>query len=391
MKIRAFVLSMAVVLAGAGVAAAQEAPTGSWTEKAPGTYMVYGASATDGAWLYVFGGNDAAGASSAFRRYSPATDAWEDLPAMPEAVTVNCGAFWNGYVYSFGNWATFGNIHRYDIANGAWETLATTVNEHSIAAQAVTVGNKIYLLGGFVAWAGPSSACTEFDPATETLTPMSPMPDGMGYHAACAVNGRIYVAGGNASVLADEGGVKSGAYEYDPATDTWTTLAPMATPRDSLVAFGVNGRAYFAGGRQSTAAGDLYYAESWELNPANGEWKQRASTAVAHMGGVGGAIGSKGYVFASHPNASVTTDSLEEFTPPAFGGTGGNPGIDPATAATDGLGTGGGVAPPAVTVTATSSSRSKKRHCFLSSAGGASPWFLVLVVAGLRRRAIKNI
>ena len=79
--------------------------------------------------------------------------------------------------------------------------------------------------------------------------------------AAAVVDGKVYVVGGT------EGGYYPPSYldanqDYDPATDTWRTVAAMPTARSALVAVGV-GRQVFAMGGSSEAntsetANELY-------------------------------------------------------------------------------------------------------------------------------------
>ncbi len=68
-----------------------------------------------------------------------------------------------------------------------------------------------------------------YDPATNTWTTKAPMPTPRGALSAAAVNGIIYAIGGykpNQELTVNEA--------YDPATNTWTTKAPMPTPRAGL-------------------------------------------------------------------------------------------------------------------------------------------------------------
>ncbi len=68
-----------------------------------------------------------------------------------------------------------------------------------------------------------------YDPATNTWTTKAPMPTARDGLAAAVVNNKVYVIRGikwvhNLSINE----------EYDPATNTWTTKAPMPTARDGI-------------------------------------------------------------------------------------------------------------------------------------------------------------
>jgi len=67
-----------------------------------------------------------------------------------------------------------------------------------------------------------------YDPAANTWSTKAPMPTPRYLHAAAVVNGVLYAIGGhnNASVL--------DVFEaYDPATNSWTTMPPMPTARST--------------------------------------------------------------------------------------------------------------------------------------------------------------
>jgi N-acetylneuraminic acid mutarotase len=57
------------------------------------------------------------------------------------------------------------------------------------------------------------------------------------------IDGILYAVGGLGS-----NGTLNTVEAYDPATDTWTTMASMPTARTSLASGVVNGRLYAVGG-----------------------------------------------------------------------------------------------------------------------------------------------
>src|SRR2546423_12290840 len=64
--------------------------------------------------------------------------------------------------------------------------------------------------------------------------------------AAVEAGGKIYVVGGCAS------GRLNDVEEYDPASNTWTTKAPMPTARYGLAAAEAGGKIYAIGGDSSS-------------------------------------------------------------------------------------------------------------------------------------------
>ncbi|GAG26877.1 unnamed protein product, partial [marine sediment metagenome] len=83
----------------------------------------------------------------------------------------------------------------------------------------------------------------EYDPATDTWTTKAPMPTKRATLGASAVNGIIYVIGGVSGFT-----VFSTVEAYDPATDTWTTKADMPTRRCFHPTSAINGKIYAIGG-----------------------------------------------------------------------------------------------------------------------------------------------
>ncbi len=88
-----------------------------------------------------------------------------------------------------------------------------------------------------------------FDPATNSWTAGASMPTARHSMAAAAIDGRLYVVGGN-----DGTGNVDTVEVYDPVTDTWSTDTSLPTPRQQLVAEVINGELYAVTG---VAAGAL--------------------------------------------------------------------------------------------------------------------------------------
>ncbi len=89
-----------------------------------------------------------------------------------------------------------------------------------------------------------------------TWTTKAPMPTPRYAPAAGVVNGILYAVGG----FRGGGDVLSTVEAYDPATNTWTTKAPMPTPRGGLAAGVVSGILYLGGQDRS---GDLSTNEAF--------------------------------------------------------------------------------------------------------------------------------
>jgi N-acetylneuraminic acid mutarotase len=78
-------------------------------------------------------------------------------------------------------------------------------------------------------------------------TAKAPMPTARELMGAAVVNGKIYVIGGEKPSGARDQSLSSNEM-YDPDSDTWTTKAPMPTPRDSFGIVAYQNKIYVIGG-----------------------------------------------------------------------------------------------------------------------------------------------
>jgi N-acetylneuraminic acid mutarotase len=72
--------------------------------------------------------------------------------------------------------------------------------------------------------------------------------------AGVVLDGKLYVFGGEGNA-AEESGVFAEAEVYDPATDAWEVLTPMATPRHGTGAAALDGVIYVPAGATEQALG----------------------------------------------------------------------------------------------------------------------------------------
>src|SRR5215831_8543765 len=104
---------------------------------------------------------------------------------------------------------------------------------------AAVVDDAIFVLGGRLSGNGPCSGggpfldtVERYDIATDTWTAVAPLPSPRSDLAAVNHGGKIFVFGG-----CNNTGFLSDVDMYDPETNTWTTgLAPMPTARATFVA-----------------------------------------------------------------------------------------------------------------------------------------------------------
>lgn len=204
------------------------------------------------------------------------------------------------------NFVPYGAVYRFDENGEKWTTLHNMpLPAHHIMATAYA--GKIYVFGGFTrppdlkSWQ-PTSAAWQYDPAKDTWKALAPLPRPRGAGQAVTVGDKIYVVGGACS---DPEGktthpivpghavqtVVGFVDEYDPATNVWKQKADMPTPRNHFVAAESGGKIYAIDGRIGavfvTMAGITDVVE--EYDPSGDKWKL-VSRAPTNRGDVSGAV-----------------------------------------------------------------------------------------------------
>src|ERR1051326_2455525 len=195
---------------------------------------------------------------------------WKKGAPFPEPDEELCGVTVSGKLYVIGGWGggkARGANYEYDPATDKWSKKKSMPRPAPHAALA-TANGKIYVCGGFVApeksplpigaaWQ-PVDDVWEYDPAADSWKALAPLPTKLGSAVAVEVRGKIYVIGGAATVEGSKApfftfmgpcNVLSTNDVYDPATDKWESLKPMAEPRNHAFAAAVNGKIYVIGGR----------------------------------------------------------------------------------------------------------------------------------------------
>lgn len=141
------------------------------------------------------------------------------------------------------------------------------------------------------------------------------MPTPRNHTAAGVVNGKIYVIGGRigAAFIAASSNLNN-VEAYDPATDTWSgPLSKMPTARSGLCAGVHDGRIYVAGGEWQNAVEQTAYRAFEGYDPATNSWSVLPPMALARHGVAGGVIGNRFYAISGDIQSSGT--GVEVSTP----------------------------------------------------------------------------
>ena len=182
-------------------------------------------------------------------------------------------------------------------------------------------GPKIYQIGGFEP---ESSDVAIYDIATDTWTTGTPITlNGTNYSLASAANavidGKIYVAGGIHNENADEYN-PSHTLVYDPLDGlggTWTQLAdiPGDLARNHAAGCGYNGKFYIFAGRRGPNGRNPPIEESLVYDPATDTWTQIADIPTPRAGTVN-AVELNGEIYViGGENPGTVENNCEAYNP----------------------------------------------------------------------------
>lgn len=208
--------------------------------------------------------------------YDPANDSWKALAPLPTKRGSPNAAVVNGKIYVIGGASVnpgsketavhparpqrvLGANEVYDPAADKWEARSPMPTARNHAAIGV-VNNKIYVIGGrvgnaFITRASNTDIVEEYDPATDQWGPLkASMPTARSATAWGTYQGKIYVAGGE--VRTDRmAGTFRAVEAYDPASNKWLILPPMAFARHGLAGDVLGNRLYVVSGNVQSGGG----------------------------------------------------------------------------------------------------------------------------------------
>jgi uncharacterized protein (TIGR03437 family) len=305
-----------ILLFGAQIAIGQV--PGIWETRAPypvAATEVSGA-AIDG-FLYVVCGLTTQGSSNRLYRYDPRTDSWMQRANLPiEGGADHCNvAAVGGKLYLLGAirvGSTFleGHTWEYDPAQDRWQNVGRLNNPRG-ASGVGAIGANIYVAGGLTA-TGSVADFEVFDTVARSWRRLPDMPTARDHLTAQVINGRLYAIGGRAGrdLTANE--------EYDPTTNTWRSRAPLPTARGGLGCGTVDNRIQVFGGEGNSGTPEGTFAQNEEYDPASNTWRTLAPMPTPRHGLYGITIGRSIFVPSGGPRAGANYTDVHEvfFLPP---------------------------------------------------------------------------
>jgi N-acetylneuraminic acid mutarotase len=255
--------------------------------------------------------------------YDAQADSWTKGPDMPGKRHHVATATWDGKFYvlggidqDLGSWPWDRgetNNWMYDPSTNAWTELPP-MPERVGAGDAEAVGGRIYVAGGILEGEDIARARTlEYDIAARTWTRKADMNAAREHFRMAAIGNRIYAAAGRH----DHQDVK--VFEaYDIPSDTWVRLKDLPTTRGGVAVQALGGRVYVMGGEGANASIGLF-DDVDEYDPATDSWKKMQDMPVTLHGMAGMVHDGKIWVVAgSNPFGHQPKNYNYHFTPPAY-------------------------------------------------------------------------
>lgn len=182
----------------------------------------------------------------------------------------------------------------YDPAADRWTNAAPLPRGANHVGVAFLDG-RLYAIGGFVEQnRKPHADCFVWDPATDRWATIAPLPSPCGSVACVALAGTLHGIGGAiGDTFADKRSIDRHLV-YDPATDRWSTRAPLPTARDHVGALVVNATIHVIGGRVNdfNTNSNLHHV----YDAKGDKWEPRYPLPTARSGH--GAVLYRGKIFA---------------------------------------------------------------------------------------------
>jgi N-acetylneuraminic acid mutarotase len=243
-------------------------------------------------------------------------DGWTRKANLPTPRLGLSSCVLNGKIYAIGGVKQpevdddgLKSIQEYDPVTDSWTAkanLPTARNWTSCAA----VNGKIYVFGGDTTFlSNPLKTVSEYDPTTDKWARKADMPTARLATAAAVIDGKIYVMGGLTTVGAT---LLATVEVYDPVMDTWAKKAPMPTPRGMLCASVVEGKIFTIGSNLGRTGPALPTMEMYD--PLSDTWTRKASMLTSRGGLAASTAHGRIYVVGGRDTSS-TFASVEEYDP----------------------------------------------------------------------------
>ncbi|WP_250658213.1 kelch repeat-containing protein [Alkalimarinus coralli] len=272
--------------------------------------------------LYTVGGKTPSGPVNSVFEYSTSTDTWSQLTNKPGTPVENPAAVaFNNAIYVFGgstlpfSGATH-EAYRYDIASDSWSAIANMPTARG-GIRAEVINGLIYIAGGMDQSGASINTLEIYDPVSNSWSSGSPMNEVRDNPGTAVINGKLYVIGGRerTSNGVTINGTKSSGEVYNPANDSWNSIANMPTGRRTMVVGALNEKIQVIGGEYNPAAPDFMFRENEEYDPVFDTWTALPITPYPRHGAAFSTINNALYINGGgEKGGSSFTNTTEKFT-----------------------------------------------------------------------------
>lgn len=214
--------------------------------------------------------------------------------SMSKAAAVDNNIYVPG---GFNNSSFGGPLNFMQIYNSFTNTWSSGANmPAALSGSAVAAFNgKVYIIAGFtVPFPTATNTVYEYDPVANIYATKAPMPATAGNVPGALLGNEIFVVGGFAPGV---------AYAYNPATDTWRSIAaPSPADCEAGGAFALSGELWLFGCLGQPGANVKIY------NPSSNSWRAGPSLNSSHEGGsADGIYNTFGFVAGGGAGGAATT------------------------------------------------------------------------------------
>lgn len=217
---------------------------------------------------------------------------WSPAPAMPVGRGFHTATLLpNGKVLVVGGNQTFralaASAELYDPRTRMWSSAGLLSTPRSLHTATLLKNGKVLIVGGSQVDSfslGSLASAELYDPQTNSWALAASMHTPRSYHTASLLaDGRVLVVGGIEASNDVTGKVLASAELYDPATNTWTTAAPMrvARARHAAILLADHRVLVIGGNDVAYSAFSNYFATAELYDPTRQSWSPAGSMNYA--------------------------------------------------------------------------------------------------------------